>query len=241
MTVREGDHTLEKFRRQLERSFHGKGFGRLESTFPDWAVNGASKSPSVSKPLYQQEQTDNERANTIFPVASEESNAAEPLPWVFPFHQFPISPAAAGYVLEPADSHPKAGEPDPPTLDSSPVAVRPTVDRVEGPTEVPELKSEARRDLADQIYAALGLKHGTPTGDLVSWISHGLLTKAFTEIIESVADHYGLTRKETIALCSAMFFVYREWVEPDGLNLDSIMDIVLPAAVAAAEILWEER
>jgi len=132
-------------------------------------------------------------------------------------------------------SHPQAGEPDPPTLDPGPLPVPdpPEVLRIEDP--------QVRKDIADRVYAALGLKHGTPRGDLVSWISHGLIAKLLTEAIERISNHYGLTRKETVALNVALFFTYREVLEPDGLNLDSIMDVLLPAAVAAAEILWEER
>ena len=180
---------------------------------------------------------DTNEANRNIPEACQ-------VPWFGPTY------TGTGYVPELAYSHPQTGRDDLSAMDYSPLYVPEppalfravdSEDEAQGPYRMPFPEEIAKEGLSDKIYAGLGPKHGTPTGDLVSWISHAVITKVMIDVIEKVCDHYGLDRKETIALNVALFFTYREVCEPDGFNLDSVMDVLLPAAVAAAEILWEER
>lgn len=96
--------------------------------------------------------------------------------------------------------------------------------------------------LIQRFYQALGVEPGTVEEDVVSWISHGLIAYGLTQFIYKIVDHFNLGKRDTVALMVALLFVYREVSEDDGMdNLDSIMDIVGPIAVAAKQFYDDEN
>ena len=85
------------------------------------------------------------------------------------------------------------------------------------------------KSVEDKIYYFVGDTLGLDEEqmDVMSWLGHTAIAMLGTLALEKAFDR--MTNREAAALVMALFFVYREVSEDDGMgNLDSIMDILGP-------------